>query len=86
MAVSIRSSTDGFPVLRDAIAGLVAVALIIFCQQLVGPASSLGISKTTAIWVIVPLGEIVSLLFLATYLRSVDFSPWSFIGSFDFRW
>ncbi len=54
----------------NAIAGLVSFSIILLGQQMVSRAISLGIQKTTAIWIVVPLGEILAVAWLFAYLYS----------------
>ncbi len=86
MITKAISITIRYHLLWDSIAGLAAFGLILLSQQMVSRVITLGVPKTTAIWVVVPLGEVVSVAFLFTYLRSTGHSIQAFIGSRDLRW
>lgn len=70
----------------DSIAGLVSFATILLSQQMVSQVVSLGIPKTTAIWTVVPLGEMVAVAWLFAYLSGNGQSISKYLGSRNLRW
>ena len=68
MSTNALSVSSRSQLLFNSIAGLVSFAIILLGQQMVSRAISLGIQKTTAIWIVVPLGEILAVEWRFAYL------------------
>ncbi len=72
--------------LWDIVAGLFAFGIILISQQMIGPVISLGVPQTTAIWLIIPLGEIIAVAILFLYIHRGNHSIRIFLGDLSLRW
>ncbi len=70
----------------DIVVGLFAFGIILLSQQIIGQVISLGIPTTTAIWLIIPLGEIIAVAILFLYIHRRGHSIRSFFGDLNLRW
>ncbi len=72
--------------IRDIVIGLFAFGFILLTQQIIGPVISLGVPSTTAIWLIIPSGEIIAVVILLIYTQLNHHSIRSLFGKLNFRW
>ena len=83
---SSTSATSQPRPIWDIGAGLLAFVVILLSQQLIGRVISFGLSVTTAIWLVIPLGEIIAVAFLFVYIHQTGRSIRSFLGDLNLRW
>jgi membrane protease YdiL (CAAX protease family) len=80
------SATDQPRPIWDIGAGLLAFMVILLSQQTIGKVISFGLPVTTAIWLVIPLGEIIAVAFLFVYIHQTGRSIRTFLGDLNLQW